>query len=108
MTTAEILNLDRTKFPSFGAFAHDKLPLAGIKMRLDQILNRQILVTDFRIIKSKHHPGENCLQIQFLMDDRVCISFTGSAVLIDQISSVGDNIPFNTTVVKIDRYFSFS
>ena len=77
-------------------------------MRLDQILNREILVTDFRIFKSKHHPGENCLQFQFLLDNQVCVSFTGSAVLMDQISSVGDNIPFNTTVVKIDKYFSFS
>lgn len=108
MAPADVLNLDRSKFPAFSVFARGKLPLPGIKMRLDQILNREILVTDFRIIKSKHHPGENCLQIQYLMDDQVCVSFTGSAVLMDQITSVGDNIPFNTTVVKIDRYYSFS
>ena len=103
-----MLNLDRTKFPAFSVFARGKLPLPGIKMRLDQILNREILVTDFRLMKSKHHPGQDCLQIQFLLDDQVCVSFTGSVVLIDQITSVGENIPFNTTVVKIDRYFSFS
>jgi len=108
MTTKEILSLDKSKFPAFSTFAHNKLPLPGDKMRLDQILNREILVTDFRIIKSKHHPGENCLQFQYLMDDTVCVSFTGSAVLMDQISSVGENIPFTTTVVKIDRYYSFS
>ncbi len=108
MTPAQVLNLDKTKFPAFSVFARGKLPLPGTKMRLDQILNREILVTDFRIMKSKHHPGQDCLQFQYLLDDTVCVSFTGSAVLMDQISSVGDNIPFNATVVKIDRYYSFS
>lgn len=108
MTPAQVLNLDRKQFPAFATFARGKLPLPGIKMRLDQILNREILVTDFRIMKSKHHPGQDCLQFQYLLDDQVCVSFTGSCVLIDQITSVGENIPFNTTVVKIDRYYSFS
>ena len=108
MTPAQVLNLDKTKFPAFAVFARGKLPLPGVKMRLDQILNREILVTDFRIMKSKHHPGQECLQFQYLLDSQVCVSFTGSGVLMDQISSVGDNIPFNTTVVKIDRYYSFS
>ena len=108
MTPAQVLNLDKTKFPSFSVFARGKLPLPGIKLRLDQILNREILVTDFRIMKSKHHPGQECLQFQYLLDNQVCVSFTGSGVLMDQISSVGDNIPFNATIVKIDRYYSFS
>ena len=108
MTPAQVLNLDKTKFPAFSVFARGKLPLPGTKMRLDQILNREILVTDFRIMKSKHHPGQECLQFQYLLDNQVCVSFTGSGVLMDQITSVGDNIPFNTTVVKIDRYYSFS
>ena len=108
MTPAQVLNLDKTKFPSFSVFARGKLPLPGMKLRLDQILNREILVTDFRIMKSKHHPGQECLQFQYLLDNQVCVSFTGSGVLMDQISSVGDNIPFNATIVKIDRYYSFS
>ena len=108
MTPAQVLNLDKNKFPSFAVFARGKLPLPGVKMRLEQILNREILVTDFRIMKSKHHPDQDCLQFQYLLDNQVCVSFTGSCVLIDQISSVGENIPFNTTVVKIDRYYSFS
>ena len=108
MTPAQVLNLDKNKFPAFSVFARGKLPLPGVKMRLEQILNREILVTDFRIMKSKHHPDQDCLQFQFLLDNQVCVSFTGSGVLIDQITSVGENIPFNTTVVKIDRYYSFS
>lgn len=111
MTLDEIQNLDRASCPSFAVFARDKLPMPGTKLRLDQILNREILVTDFRITKSKHHPGQDCLQIQFLMnqdEDDVYVAFTGSSVLMDQILSVGDNMPFRATVVKIDRYYSFS
>lgn len=108
MTLDEIQHINKSSCPAFATFARHKLPMPGTKVRLDKILNREILVTDFRVTKSKHHPGQDCLQIQFFVDNDVFIAFTGSSVLMDQITSVGENIPFRATVVKIDRYYSFS
>ncbi len=108
MTIDEIKKLKAESCPRFSNFARDKLPMAGRKRRLDEILNQEILVTDFRITQSKKHDGAECLQLQFLAGDEVCIVFTGSIVLIDQIKSVKGNIPFNTVIVKIDKYYSFS
>lgn len=108
MTIEEIGQLSPKDCPAFSVFAKDKLPLPGVKKRLDEILNKEILVVDFRITKSKKREGSECLQIQFLCDDMVCVAFTGSSVLASQIQAVGDNIPFRTCVTKIDKYYSFS
>ena len=43
MTTAEILNLDKSKFPAFSAFAHNKLPLPGVKIR--EFLSQRLMLT---------------------------------------------------------------
>lgn len=108
MTLDEISCLKQDACPRFSAFARDKLPMPGKKKRLDEILNREIIVTDFRITKSKKRDGTDCLQLQFLIDGDTCVAFTGSAVLSDQIQSARENIPFRGTIVKIDRYYSFS
>ncbi|MBD5400163.1 hypothetical protein HDR61_00220 [bacterium] len=108
MTIDDIRQIDTDNCPKFSVFARDKLPMPGDKKFMNDILNREIMVTDFRISGSKKRNGTDCLQIQFLMDDHVCVVFTGSSVLIDQIQSAKDNIPFRATIVKIDRYYSFS
>ena len=108
MTLDEIKKLQITTCPHFSSFAHDKLPMPGKKKRLDEILNQEIMVTDFRITKSKKQDGGECLQLQFVLDDEVYVAFTGSVVLIDQIQSAEGNIPFVGTIVKIDKYYSFS
>ncbi len=108
MTIDDIKKLDKSNCPKFAVFARDKLPMPGDKKFMNDILNREITVTDFRITGSKKRNGTDCLQMQFLLGDSICVVFTGSSVLIDQIQSVKDNIPFTATIVKIDKYYSFS
>ena len=81
---------------------------AFTKKRLEEILNKKIVLLDFRITKSNKRENSECLQIQFLDDGDVHVLFTGSGVLIDQIQSIKDKLPLKTTVVKIDKYYSFS
>ena len=108
MTLDEIKGLDKESCPRFSTFAKNQLPMPGNKKRLDDILNREITVVDYRIRKSTKRDGTECLQIQFLLDNEVCVVFTGSSVLLNQIKEAKDNIPFPGTVVKLDRYYSFS
>ncbi|MBQ8294773.1 MAG: hypothetical protein IJX89_05315 [Alphaproteobacteria bacterium] len=108
MTLDEIGRLQNMDCPRFAAFARDKLPMPGTKKRLDEILNREIIVTDYRITKSKKRDGTDCLQLQFVLDGVAHVVFTGSSVLTDQIQAAQGNIPFRGTIVKIDRYYSFS
>lgn len=108
MTLDEIKKVNTQTCPKFSAFAKNQLPMPGNKKRLDDILNREITVVDFRLRKSTKRDGTECLQMQFLLDDEVCVVFTGSSVLINQVKEAKDNIPFAGTVVKLDRYYSFS
>ena len=84
--------------------------MPGTKKHLNEILNRPIFVTDYKIMKSKHRDGTECMQMQFTMDDEICVLFTGSVVLMEQVKTAEENkcIPFHATVVKRDKYFSFS
>ena len=108
MTIDEINKLQKENCEKFSAFAKNKLPMPGNKKYLDQILNREIFIVDFRVMESKHRENSKCLQIQFLLDNEVCIAFTGSVVLLDQITSSKDKLPFVATLTKIDKYYTLS
>lgn len=108
MTIDEIKRINQDDCPRFSVFARDKLPMPGAKRRLDEILNQEITVTDFRVTQSKRNQGAECLQLQFLFGDEICVAFTGSVVLLDQIKSVKANLPFRAIITKIDKYYSFA
>lgn len=108
MTIDEIKKINTSDCPSFASFAKNQLPMPGNKKHLDEIINREIMVIDYRIRRSIQRDGTDCLQLQFLLNDEICVLFSGSSVLINQIKDCADKIPFVTTIVKIDRYYSFS
>ena len=108
MNIADIKKLSLSDCASFSEIAKDQLPMPGAKKRLDEILNKQIILTDCRIRDSKKREGTKCLQVQFAMDGDVFVFFSGSAVLADQIQAVKEHFPISATVVKIDKYYSFS
>ena len=41
-------------------------------------------------------------------EDKTYIAFTGSNVLIEQLNKYESNIPFYTTIKKINKYYTFS
>lgn len=52
--------------------------------------------------------AENNLTLQFKSEGRKHVCFTGSDVLIDQIKKYSDEIPFETVVKKINRYYTLT
>lgn len=94
----------------FSDFAEEDGPLEGDKVKIDSILNYEIFVTGYKIKKSKYvkEGADQCLTVQFEIDEHKKIFFTGSNVLIDQLEKYGHEIPFLATVKKIDKYYTFS
>jgi hypothetical protein len=96
----------------FRDFAQEDRPLDGEKRRIDDILNQEIVVLDARISESKYAKEgdgrKRVATIQFEIDSETYVAFTGSGVLIKQIETYRDQIPFITTIRKIDRYYTFS
>ncbi|MCX5818995.1 MAG: hypothetical protein NT047_03665 [Deltaproteobacteria bacterium] len=91
----------------FGDFAKDHVPLDGSKLKIADILNKEIMITGYRVKNSKYN-ATSCLTIQFMMGDEKHVAFTGSQVLLDQCKSYEAEIPFIATVKRIDRYYSFT
>lgn len=93
----------------FADFA-DEQPLDGDKIRIDEIINKEIIVTGYNINNSKYRANnsEKCLKLQINIDNKHYIIFTGSTVLIDQIKKYESHIPFITIITKIDKFYSFS
>ena len=94
----------------FSDFAQDERIIDGEKLNIASILNKEIMVIGYRIKNSKYAKSnyEKCLSLQFEIDGTKFVAFTGSNVLIDQIEKYKDEIPFFTTIIKIDKYFTFS
>lgn len=99
------------EYKRFSDFADKaKLPLEGCKVRLENILNQEILLTGFKLTTSKYMRGNGspqCLTLQFELDGKKWVVFTGSTVLIEQITRYQIHVPFLAMIKQIDRYYSF-
>ncbi len=67
----------------FGDFAEENI-LDGDKIRIDDVINEEITILNFRVKESKLKDGDY-LTLQISKNDKKHVIFTGSHVLIDQI-----------------------
>ena len=105
--------MSEEKYPHFSDFADEEIPLEGEKQRIEEILNLKILVTGFRIGKSKYKDkntgkDKNYVTIQFKNGGELFILFTSSEVLMKQLEKYKKSIPFYTTIVKRNTYYTLS
>ena len=100
------------ELPRFSDFAQDG-PLDGDKMSIEKILDKEIVIRNFRIKNSrfKDQNSASCLTLQFSFpgEDKRYIVFTGSAVIADQMERhATGNMPFVATIRRIGKYFSLT
>lgn len=92
------------KFSDFSeerTFDGDKIPIADV-------LNREIAVLNYRTGGSKQKAGTKCTTIQIEVDGKHRVIFTGSEVLANQPEKYSDQLPFMTTIKKINDFYSFT
>lgn len=92
------------KFSGFSeerTFDGDKIPIADV-------LNREIAVLNYRTGGSKQKAGTKCTTIQIEVDGKHRVIFTGSEVLANQLEKYSDQLPFMTTIKKINDFYSFT
>ena len=95
-------------YPRFSDFAEETKSFEGNKKKIEEILNQEILVIDFKVKDSKHHRDSQYVTIQFKLDNDTFILFNGSRVLVEQLEKYKDNIPFYAAIKRIDKYYTFS
>lgn len=81
----------------------------GDKISIDRILNREVIVHDFKIEDSKVKIGEKCLHLQISVGETKHVVFTGSTVLANDIQKIDrEDFPFKTTIVKENKRLDFT
>ena len=84
--------------------------LDGDKLKIDDILNQEIIILGCIIKDSRYAKNDSgkYLTLQFELNEKKYIVFTGSDVLIDQMGKYEDEVPFVSTIRKINRYYSLT
>ena len=91
----------------FSEFADEKPQLEGIKKKISDILNMEILITAFRIGDSKYKE-KKYLTLQFRSNGETSIVFNGSEVLMKQAQKYEDRMPYFVTIVQRGKYYTMS
>lgn len=91
----------------FSDVAKDDIRLAGEKLKLQEIVDKRIVVTGYKITKSKFKE-DNYVAIQYDLDDEQHVTFTGATVLIEQLKKYGEEVPFETTIKRMGKFYSFT
>jgi len=95
----------------FAEFSTEEKPLDGDKIRIDEVLNCELIVCAYKIGKSKFNDNKGMyvtLQIKLMNDDMPRVIFTGSDVIAEQCRKYDNNIPFIATIKKINKYYTFT
>jgi len=95
----------------FDEFAKEEKKLDGDKERIDDILDKQLVIIDFRVSDSKFsNKSGKYATVQFHENliEKKHVFFTGSDVLIDQLQKYKDKLPYAAEIKKINRYYTFS
>jgi hypothetical protein len=91
----------------FKDFAEEEGPLEGEKKRLDEILGKEILITAFRIGKSKYK-DRDYITLQFENGGKRHITFSGSGVLMKQAQKYVLQLPFYTIIKRVNNYYTMT
>lgn len=84
--------------------------LKGDKIKIARVLNKNILITGFKIQESRYPKNKSgkCLHLQIELEGEKRIIFTGSDVLISTMEQVkNEDLPIDTTIVQEGEHFEF-
>lgn len=94
----------------FSDFADQPNILDGEKIRIDEVLNQEVIITGCRITPTKYDKNKSgkCLTLQIKAGDQKRVIFTGSDIMIEQLEKHEDQIPFLGVIKKINRYYTLT
>ena len=95
------------KYHRFSDFADTHPQFEGEKKKIPEILNKEILVINFRVGNSKYK-GKKYLTLHFELERDKYIAFTGSDVLTEQAQEYADEMPYLTTIIQRGNYYTMT
>lgn len=94
----------------FSDFATEINSMIGDKIKIDEVLGKEIEVIGYRVADSKYSksPDSKVLTLQFKLDGVDRILFTGSIVLLEQCIKYENEIPFLAKIEKVNKFYTFT
>ena len=92
----------------FSDFAKEPNVMVGDKIKIDEVLGKEIKIIGHKISDSKQKVGTKVLTLQFILDGEERILFTGSNVLIEQMEKYGHEAPFLATIEKVNKFYTLT
>ena len=100
------------EYARFSDFFTTQHVLDGEKTKITSILNKEIIILDFKVKKSRYETDRYCaVQFAYPEDENThYVFFTGSGVIINMLeeSKAEEHLPFLTTVRQINKYYVLS
>lgn len=92
----------------FSDFAVNEHILEGLKIPIEEVLDKPIVINNYRLNKSKFKSESDCLMLQTQINGQLRVIFTGSKVLSDLCEKYKDHLPFEAKIIKIKKYYTFA
>jgi hypothetical protein len=94
-------------FKDFGDPDEDEDPLDGEKQKIVNIINKEILILNFNIRKSKIKEG-NYVIIQFALEGKKYVIFTTATRLMKKLERHKEKMPYHATIIRKFNYYTMS
>lgn len=96
----------------FSDFAQEESQLEGVKVKIDDLINQELIIVAYRMSDSKYSKNKSgkYATVQF-RQQKSCppqVFFTGSDILIEQLEKYKEELPFAAKIKKINRYYTLS
>ena len=91
--------------------ADEEKPFSGDKVRLNDLVNKELIIIRYKIKPSKYKDkSDRCAIVQFKYNDGDAekVFFTGSSVIIGQLEKYSERLPFVAVIRRIDRYYTLA
>lgn len=82
--------------------------LEGEKIKMNDLLEKEVIIYAFKTIPDQFHPDGTVTLIQLDMNGKRYVTFTRSGVLLKQLDSVRQQLPLRGQIVRRGKYFSFA
>jgi hypothetical protein len=98
------------RFSDHGIKAASSKALSGDKIKIEKVIDKEIIIHDYRIEKSKYQDkGEFCLHLQIWYKDEMHVLFTGAKGFIETMRQTSREIlPIATKIIKQDKHLEFT
>jgi hypothetical protein len=94
----------------FSDFATENIAIVGEKVKISEVVGKEIEVVGYKISESKYKRNDNdkVLTLQFKLSGEDKILFTGSKVLMEQAVKYENEMPFWATIKRVNKFYTFT